>query len=94
MKQVKLVIWDLDNTFWKGTLSEGAIEYDKHNHETVIALAGRGIMSAICSKNNYDDVRQYLVQQSIWDYFVFSKIAWQPKVRRSRLQRVKTFGQF
>ena len=79
MKQVKLVIWDLDNTFWKGTLSEGAIEYDKHNHETVIALAGRGIMSAICSKNNYDDVRQYLVQQGIWDYFVFPKIAWQPK---------------
>ncbi len=79
MKPVKLVIWDLDDTFWKGTLSEGAIEYIQQNHETVIALARRGIMSAICSKNNYDDVRQLPVQQGIWDYFVFPKIAWQPK---------------
>ena len=79
MKRVKLIIWDLDDTFWKGTLSEGTIEYDRQNHETVIALARRGIMSAICSKNNYGDVRWRLVQQGIWDYFVFPKIAWQPK---------------
>jgi FkbH-like protein len=79
MKRVKLIIWDLDDTFWKGTFSEGTIQYVQQNHETVIELARRGIMSAICSKNNYDDVRQRLMLHVIWDWFVFPKIAWQPK---------------
>ncbi len=79
MQPVKLVIWDLDDTFWKGTLSEGAIHYVQHNHDAVIELARRGIMSAICSKNNFDDVKRKLIQHGIWDWFVFPKIAYQPK---------------
>lgn len=79
MNHIKLVIWELDNTFWKGTLSEGAIQHIQQNHEIVIELARRGVMSAICSKNNYDDVRKLLVRQGIWDYFVFPKISWQSK---------------
>ena len=26
-EKVRLVIWDLDETFWRGTLTEGGIEY-------------------------------------------------------------------
>jgi FkbH-like protein len=79
MKQVKLVIWDLDETFWEGTLSEGPIVYHKENHDTVIALTQRGIVNSISSKNNFDDSRSYLEKQGIWEYFVFPKIEWQPK---------------
>ena len=25
--KTKLIIWDLDDTFWKGTLSEGGVEF-------------------------------------------------------------------
>jgi predicted enzyme involved in methoxymalonyl-ACP biosynthesis len=25
-EKVKLVVWDLDETFWKGTLSEGGVD--------------------------------------------------------------------
>ena len=77
--QVKLVVWDLDDTFWRGTLSEGGIEYVQAHHELVIALAQRGIMSSICSKNDHETVRHQLAQHDMWRYFVFPKIAWRPK---------------
>ncbi len=79
MKQIKLVIWDLDETFWKGTLSEEPIVYLKENHDRVISLTRRGIVNSIVSKNNFDTARACLEKHGIWQYFVFPKIDWQPK---------------
>lgn len=79
MNQVKLVIWDLDETFWQGTLSEGSVTYNHRNHDIVIELTRRGIINSISSKNTFDDAKQVLEQYGIWDYFVFPKIDWQPK---------------
>ena len=77
---VRLVVWDLDETFWKGTLTEGGIrEYVIEHHNIVIELAKRGIVSSICSKNDRDVVLKILEEQGIQDYFVFSSISWQPK---------------
>jgi len=45
---VRLIIWDLDQTFWKGTITEGSIEYQDFVHHIVIALAKRGILNSIC----------------------------------------------
>ncbi len=53
--------------------------YDARNHDAVVALARRGIVSAICSKNDPDLVRRILIERGIWDYFVFPSIAWEPK---------------
>jgi len=79
MEQIKLVIWDLDETFWKGTLSEEPIIYQNENHDRVIALTQRGIVNSIVSKNNFDDARQCLEKHGIWKYFLFPKIDWKPK---------------
>lgn len=76
---VRLVVWDLDGTFWAGTLSEGGHTYVDANHEIVIELARRGIVSAICSKNDYETVKAVLVEKGIWEYFVFPSIDWTPK---------------
>lgn len=76
---VKLVIWDLDETFWKGTLSEGPIEPSSINIEIVRLLATRGILSSICSKNDFDPVKSKLTELEIWDYFIFPTIHWSPK---------------
>jgi FkbH-like protein len=76
---VRLVIWDLDETFWNGTLSEGGIEYNRTNHDLVIALAERGIVSAICSKNDMKTTKAVLAENGIWDFFVFPSIDWNPK---------------
>jgi FkbH-like protein len=77
--KIKLVIWDLDETFWNGTLSEEGISYIPENHDIVIKLAERGIISSICSKNNYAEVEQVLIGKGLWTYFVFSEIDWLPK---------------
>ena len=51
--KIKLVIWDLDDTFWKGTLSEGPIVSIAENIQLVRDLTDRGIVNSICSKNDY-----------------------------------------
>lgn len=79
---IRLVIWDLDDTFWKGTLSEGGMEYLQAAHDIVVALAKRGIMSSICSKNDLASVRPILEDSGLWDYFIFPSINWEPKGQR------------
>jgi FkbH-like protein len=76
---VRLVIWDLDETFWGGTLSEGGIRYNRTHHDIVIELARRGIVSSICSKNDMAAVRIVLEREGIWDYFVFPSVNWDSK---------------
>jgi FkbH-like protein len=76
---VRLVIWDLDETFWQGTLTEGGIAYQRHAHHLVITLAKRGIISSICSKNDIAPVRDILQAHGLWDYFIMPSISWEPK---------------
>ena len=42
MKKIKLIIWDLDETFWEGTLSEEGIKPIERHKELVISLSRRG----------------------------------------------------
>lgn len=83
-EDIRLIIWDLDETFWEGTLTEGGIAYRADHHQLVLELARRGIMSAICSKNDHDTVAQVLRQKGIWDSFIFPSIDWTPKGPRIR----------
>ncbi len=76
---VRLVIWDLDDTFWSGTLTEGGMTYRRDFHDIVLELARRGIVSSICSKNDLASVRDILVREGIWDSFVFASVNWEPK---------------
>ena len=52
--KIKLVIWDLDETFWKGILSEGEVEPIEANIGLVRRLTDIGIVNSICSKNDID----------------------------------------
>jgi FkbH-like protein len=79
---VRLVVWDLDETFWNGTLTEGGIRYNSVNHDIVVTLAQRGIMSSICSKNDIDKVRSVFEEHDAWKYFIFPSINWEPKGQR------------
>lgn len=76
---VKLVIWDLDETFWKGTLSEGGIVPIQENINLVKALSARGIVNSVCSKNDFEPVRAALTELGIWDHFIFPRVAFAPK---------------
>jgi len=76
---IRFIIWDLDETFWKGTLTEGGITYRQDVHDVVVELASRGIISGICSKNDLAPVRDLLTERGIWPYFVFPSISWESK---------------
>ncbi len=76
---VRLIVWDLDETFWGGTLSEGGIVWRPEVADIVVRLAGRGILSAICSKNDFAAARAVLSEHGIWDHVVFPSIDWTAK---------------
>jgi FkbH-like protein len=76
---IKLVIWDLDETFWQGTLSEGGIMPIPAHIDLVKALSARGIINSICSKNDFVAAQQELMRLGVWEHFVFPRIAFAPK---------------
>ncbi|MFH5772642.1 hypothetical protein ACHFJ0_00240 [Paracoccus sp. NGMCC 1.201697] len=86
----KLVIWDLDETFWQGTLSEGGITPVAAHLAMIRKLVERGIMCSICSKNDFAMARDKLQELGVWDLFVFPHIDWTPKgaAIKSMLERM------
>lgn len=80
--KIKLVIWDLDETFWTGTFSEGNVSIPDENRKLLRDLTDIGIVNSICSKNDESRVMDYLKAQCLDDYFVFPSINWAPKGER------------
>ncbi|MFT8421288.1 MAG: HAD-IIIC family phosphatase [Gluconacetobacter sp.] len=76
---IRLVIWDLDETFWDGTLTEGGISPREENISLVKSLSKRGIVSSISSKNDFDEAKAELEKLGIWDHFIFPQIAFASK---------------
>ena len=77
--KVKMIIWDLDNTFWQGILSEGDVSINPTNVSLIKELTKRGIINSISSKNDETQVMEALSQLGLTDYFVFKNINWNPK---------------
>lgn len=80
--KIKLVIWDLDDTFWTGTLSEGDVKIPDENRALLSCLTDIGIVNSICSKNDETRVMEQLQRQGLAEYFVFPSINWLPKGAR------------
>lgn len=78
-RPVKLVVWDLDDTLWSGTLSEGPVTIEPSRIELVRTLNRRGIVNSVCSKNDPDRARAELERIGLWDELVFARIDWSPK---------------
>lgn len=78
--KAKLVIWDLDDTLWKGTLAEGDdVEVIDERVDLIKALNACGVVNSICSKNDFDSAKAVLEEKGLWDLFVFPEIAFEPK---------------
>lgn len=94
--QVKAVVFDLDNTLWRGQIAE---HYRPESQpwprtdgwplgiwEAIHYLRGRGILVAICSKNDYEYVQKRwddVIEPHFLslDDFASVKINWQPKAQ-------------
>lgn len=80
LKEIKCVVWDLDNTIWEGTFLEDSEVTLKPEIESIIKeLDSRGILNSIASKNNFEGARSKLEEFNILEYFIYPEINWNAK---------------
>lgn len=78
-ESIKLIIWDLDDTLWTGTLSETEVDIPEVNIGLIKMLTDHGVINSISSKNDEEPVKKRLTKAGIWDDFVFNNINWNEK---------------
>lgn len=77
---VKCLVWDLDNTLWKGTVLEDArVELPDAIRDVIVELDARGILQSIASRNDHDVAWKRLEELGVAEYFVLPHINWGPK---------------
>ncbi len=90
----KCIVLDLDNTLWGGIIGEDGIEGIKLSTSSsgieyvdfqrgLLSLYNRGVILAVCSKNNYDDAikvfQEHPAQVLKEEHFAAMRINWQNK---------------
>jgi FkbH-like protein len=76
---VKLVVWDLDETLWHGTLDEGDTPIPSDLADWIPALADAGIISSICSNNDPETASRALATLGLRSLLVSPRVGWEPK---------------
>jgi FkbH-like protein len=79
MANVKLIIWDLDNTLWSGILAEGDVQIEPNVVEMIKYLNSIGIINSICSKNEQSAAKNKLTEHNLWNLFIFPIINYKSK---------------
>ncbi|MEQ9867713.1 HAD-IIIC family phosphatase [Pectobacterium odoriferum] len=79
-KQIKCVIWDLDNTLWDGVLSEGDdVRLKESIPEIIKKLDAMGVLQSVASRNDAQDALKKLHKFNLDEYFLYPQIHWGPK---------------
>jgi len=79
-QQIKCLVWDLDNTLWKGTLIEDThVTVDPAAVHLIKTLDERGILQSVASKNDADLAMSKLNELGLADYFLYPQIHWDSK---------------
>jgi FkbH-like protein len=83
----KALIFDCDNTLWRGILAEDGvtgIRIYKEIQNLAVALAKKGVIIGLCSKNNEEDVEEVLASHPdtvLTDEFIVIKaVNWEDKI--------------
>lgn len=79
LKAAKLVIFDLDNTLWRGILLEGEVTPLPGLAALFRMLDERGILLSVASKNAPEDALRRLEEAGLADYLLYPQIGWLPK---------------
>jgi FkbH-like protein len=84
-RAIKVVVWDLDDTLWDGTLAEGdEVRLRRGVADVLATLDGRGILHSIASKNDHGDAMARLAVLGVADYFLYPQIHWSSKAASVR----------
>jgi FkbH-like protein len=80
LRQVKCVVWDLDNTLWDGILLEGdRLEPRADAVAAIRALDKVGILHSIASKNDHDTASAQIRAMGLDEFFLYPQINWNAK---------------
>jgi FkbH-like protein len=81
-KEIKCLIWDLDNTMWMGTLAENDSCRLKAGMMSILqTLDSRGILLSIASANEIEPAMAELNKHDISRYFLQPQISWNNKIK-------------
>ncbi len=79
-RSIKVLVWDLDDTLWSGTLVEGDdVQLRPGVVETLNALDSRGILHSVASKNDEEAAMAKLRELGLDEYFLYPQISWSAK---------------
>ena len=93
-KSKKCLVLDLDNTLWGGVIGEDGIdgislstdgigEAFYEFQRKIKSLKKKGVILAICSKNNINDAKDVFLNHQFsflkWNDFIIKKVNWEPK---------------
>ncbi len=79
-RTVKVVVWDLDNTLWDGTLLEGDDVRPRPGVvEALRTLDERGVLHSIASRNEPDHALAKLKELKLDHFFIYPQIGWGSK---------------
>jgi len=77
---IKCVIWDLDNTIFDGVISEQeSVDLRPRVKSTIEALADRGVISSVASRNDSALGLKALSDVGLRDLMVYPQISWGQK---------------
>lgn len=80
--KAKCVVWDLDNTVWRGTLAEDGLDglvLDPRVLSIIRELDRRGLLQSIASKNDMKPALDALEYFGLKEFFLYPQIGWDPK---------------
>jgi FkbH-like protein len=78
---IKCLVWDLDNTLWKGSVLEnGSCHLRKGIKGILRELDKRGILLSIASTNDEKSVLSFLKSKKLHELFLHPQINWLNKV--------------
>lgn len=80
--KVKCVVWDLDDTVWRGTLVEDGregLEVRPEVRSIIEGLDERGILQSVASKNDPAEALEVLEQVGLLEYVLSPQVGWGTK---------------
>ncbi len=79
-RAIKVLVWDLDETLWSGTLIEGDdVRPRPKVIEILEALDARGVLHSIASKNDSEMAMARLSELGLDHFFLYPQISWSTK---------------